>query len=189
MDGTVIQLSLNPGTCTDMDICYVRHEGKYLVVYKDAGCTSDFSRINIPLFYKIALYTVERRSYKNIIRRFYEELKDEGIRGMFKTRETMEKAGMAFGKPGGRVAFLVGILCRYFGKLPRNVNVVHSNCEWCKNTDISLCGKKSRCGEYYGCGGGVTCPMPTRTRFNVDDIPKIREEIKKEIFLEPVISS
>jgi hypothetical protein len=175
------ELSLNPGAAgVDMDKCYVGREGNDLVIYKDTGYI--YGRINIPLFYAIARYTVERRTYKDVLTEFYDGLTNERVISI--TLPALKNAGTACGKLGGRVAFLLGIFCRYYDKLPRSVNFVGGNCEKCKNEDTSTCGKKSACGEYYGCGDGVTCPMGKE--FKVGDIPEIRAKIKSEAFPDPL---
>jgi hypothetical protein len=165
---------------------YVKREGKYLLVYEDKACLSPLrykGKINIPLFYKIALYTKARRSYKSLLTEFFDELKSEDI-NRIKSRESLKKAGSACGRYGGGLtAFLLGIFCRYYDKHPRNINVVGTRCENCKNKDISICGSRVSCEDIYGCGKGVFSPLDAE--FNVEDIPKLRIEIETEKFKEP----
>jgi hypothetical protein len=157
----------------------IRQEGIYLHVDCDQEIKGGFKhKINIPLFHRIALFTSERRSYKSILWEFYDELRTENIPGFFITREALEKATQACGIPGGRVAFLLGLFCRYYKKLPRNVNVVHANCEKCKRT--TGCSEYKKCDTHYGCGSGVRIPLDPS--FNVEKIPEIRRGIDTEIF-------
>ena len=165
--------------------CYVKREGKYLLVYKDKACLSRTDKINIPLFHRIALYTKTRRSYKNLLTEFFDELKVAGI-NRFHSRETLKNAGRACGNcGGGSTAFLLGIFCRYYDKLPRNINVVHAGCEKCKNKDISVCEKRKRssCEDHFGCGKEVGGPL--EIGFKVKNIPKMRAEIESEDFKKP----
>ena len=88
----------------------------------------------------------------------------------------MRHHGTGAGKAGGIIAFLLGLFCRFYKILPRNINFVWYNCERC-NSD-SKCGHLSKCGERYGCGNGVTRPL--EPNFNVYMIPKIRKKILEE---------
>jgi len=177
MKENITELRVNRGTC------YIKREGNFLHVYNDKVSVSldrHDSRIKIPLFYQIALYTKERRSYKSVLRKFFDELKAEGILSI-KSRETLERAGRACGScGGGGTAWLLGVFCRYYRKIPRNINVVKAVCEKCKS---STCGNKIACGNYYGCGDGVLSPL--ERGFKVKDIPILREEIKVEDFPKP----
>jgi len=77
------------------------------------------------------------------------------------------------------VAFLLTLFSRYYGKLPRNVNVVRSHCKACSRYN-EKCGGLSDCKMYCGCGSGV--PAPLDDTFNLGDIPEIRRGISTEIF-------
>jgi len=165
---------------TNIETCYIRQEGLFLGVYNNRGCLSFKYRINIRLFYMIALYTSVRRSYKRILQEFFDGLKEEGI-NHFRSRETLARACNGCGRHGGSAtAYRLGLFCRYYGKLPRNINVVLSACE---NCTPSACGSKNVCGDYFGCGEGVLSPL--ESGFNVGDIPRLREEIRTEEFPEP----
>jgi hypothetical protein len=167
-------------------ICYVKHEGNYLCIYRDSACQSINSRskINIPLFYRIALYTSIRRSYKSVLQEFFDELKSEGII-RFKSRESLARACRGCGTWGGSgTAYLLGIFCRYYDKFPRNINVVYAVCAKCKNNDLSACGTKRACGDYYGCGEGVLSPL--EPEFNIGNISAMRAEIPSETFINPL---
>jgi len=165
---------------TQKGLLYMKQVGRYINVYSDKDMEGDIQyKINIPLFHKIALFATRRRAYKTVLSAFFEELRHENIRGLFATREDLERATQACGAPGGRVAFLLGLFCRYYGKLPRNVNFVKSNCENC-NRYLEKCGELSKCGDYYGCGDGVLIPMDNA--FDAKAIPKIRRSIASEVF-------
>jgi hypothetical protein len=178
MKNDMVELLIQDGTCC------LKREGEYIFV---EDCRNEEEpkthKINISLFYKIALFTSERRSYKTVIRKFFDELQEENIPSFFATRESLENATQACGKPGGRIAFLLGLFCRYYGKLPRNVNVVLQLCEECSNT--TLCGRQQKCGDFYGCGNGVSVPLDPRS-FKLSDIPQIRADIKTESFPNPI---
>jgi len=161
---------------------YVKRDGMYLLIYESDACLSIRYKINIPLFYRIALYTKTRRTYKSLLTEFYDELTAEGI-CRFRSRESLKRAGTACGKSGGLTAFFLGIFCRYYDKHPRSINVVHFGCDTCRNKDISVCGNLSKCGDYYGCGKGVLIPLDAG--FNVEEIPKLRVEIESENFEKP----
>jgi len=165
---------------TNKGICYLKKDGKYLNIYHDRECKiqADAKRLNIPLFYKIAIYTTDKKSYKSVIREYFDDLKHENIRNFFDSRNSLENATQACGKPGGRIAYLLGLFCRYYDKLPRNINIVWQRCENCIN--INQCGKKEKCGKYYGCGKGVFIPLDPK--FNIETIPELRKKIKTEIF-------
>jgi len=179
----VIELQTTTGICTNLETHYIKRDGNFLYTYKDKDCSLINCKINISLFYRIALYTSIRRTYKSLLVAFFDELKSEGII-RFKSRESLERATQACGScGGGATAWMLGLFCRYYGKLPRNINVVYVACANCKNEDLSACGKKKICGEYYGCGKGV--PSPLDSGFKVSDIPRLREEIKVEVFQEP----
>jgi hypothetical protein len=136
---------------------YLKQEGAYINVYGDSeGKQRPEDRINIPLFHEVALFASHRRSYKNVMRAFFDQLQGENIPNFFTTRENLENATQACGKPGGHIAYLLGLFCRYYDKLPRNVNIVWTSCENCGGA--TKCGNQKRCGDYYGCGNGVTCP-------------------------------
>jgi len=169
----VLDVSINTGKCS------MRKEMNNILV-DDFRENIGFQqhKINIPLFTKIACFTSVRRSYKNIMLQFYDELKNENIKGFFASKRDLENATQACGTPGGRIAFLLGLFCRYYNKLPRNVNVVLSSCEKCIHNSSSNCGKLVKCGDYYGCGKGVSIPLDPS--FNIASIPEIRIGIQKE---------
>jgi hypothetical protein len=161
--------------------CCIKKEGKYLEA--DAGEKlkgKQKHRINIPLFYEIARFTSVRRSYKNVMQEFFDQLQHENIQGFFTTRENLERATMGVGKPGGHIAFMLGLFCRYYGKLPRNVNIVHANCENCGSIN---CGNLTKCGYCFGCGSGVLNPLDPSFRLKM--IPETRRAIKGELFSAP----
>jgi hypothetical protein len=162
--------------------CHLKQEGDYLFVDDlQREKLHRPHRISISLFHRIALFTDERRSYKNVMREFFDELQKQNIEGFFASRESLERATMAVGRPGGRIAFLLGMFCRYYGKLPRNVNMVQQACERCNNN--KNCGSHTKCGPYYGCGEGVTVPLAPG--FDIKTIPELRKRIKNEEFLYP----
>jgi hypothetical protein len=168
---------------TSTENLYVKREGNYLLAYKDKACLSTIKKINISLFHRIALYTTTRRSYKSLLTKFFDELKVASLNS-FHSRETLKNAGRACGScGGGGTAYWLGIFCQYYDKLPRNINVVRACCEKCKNKEISVCGSRSNCRDYFGCGDGVLAPL--KTGFNVKNIPKMRVEIESEDFKKP----
>jgi hypothetical protein len=167
--------------------CYIKHEGQYLNIKRIKNTNeTEKDRINIPLFYKIACFTSVKRSYKTVMPEFFNELKKENIKYFFRTKEDLENATQACGKPGGHIAYLLGLFCRYYNKLPRNVNIVWACCENCRS-NISKCGKLKNCGNYFGCGDGVIIPL--EPVFNIDTIPNIRRSIETEVFPEPKIAT
>jgi hypothetical protein len=116
--------------------------------------------------------------------KFYDDLKHENIRAFPRSKENLENATQAVGKPGGRVAFLLGLFCRFYNKLPRNVNIVWSVCEKCQSYHAH-CGNLNKCGDFYGCGDGVLIPLDPV--FNKNEIPSIRKKIEKEEFSCPIM--
>jgi hypothetical protein len=162
---------------TRKGIRYLKQEGSYINVYYDNEGKRDLEyKINIPLFCEIALFTSVRKSYKNVMREFFDQLKKENIPYFFTTREDLEHATQACGRPGGKIAYLLGLFCRYYDKLPRNVNVVWQCCENCNS--IERCGRVKNCGDHYGCGDGVSVPLDPS--FKIETIPDIRMAIKTE---------
>jgi len=163
---------------------YIKKEGNILNVYLDKEAKGLIRHhINISLFHEIALYTTERKSYKKIMLKFYDKLNKENLKWFFKSKQSLENAGTAAGRIGGKVAFLLGLFCRYYNKLPRNINFVWRKCERCNG--FSNCGKLSKCGDFYGCGKGVIRPL--EPNFNVNTIPEIRRKIKYENLIIPDI--
>jgi hypothetical protein len=183
MNDSIIELQTTAGICTKLEKLYVKRDGKFLYTYEDKACLSRDRKINMPLYYEIACYTSIRRSYKDLITEFFDELSFENIKGFFKSRESLKRAGRGCGRVGGEVAFCLGIYCLCRGQHPRNINVVHAPCAICRNDDPLVCGKKKICGKYYGCGNGVLSPL--NSKFNINDIPIIRAKIRTENFLEP----
>jgi hypothetical protein len=158
---------------------YLKQEGSYINVYDASeGKKYPEDRINIPLFYEIALFASCRRSYKSVMLKFFDRLRGENIPYFFTTRESLESATQACGRPGGHIAYLLGLFCRYYDKRPRNVNVVWQRCEDCNN---DRCGQQEKCGDYYGCGDGVIVPLDP-SALNIETIPAIRRAIRTEIF-------
>ena len=177
MSNEVIEILTKKGKCR------MKQDGQYIDVDCDWGSQR---RINIPLFHRIALFTSEKRGYKTLLTRFFDDLQSEGIECFFKTRESLQKGGRNCGKVGGDVAFSLGLFCRYYDKLPRNVNVVSSECEECSGHK-EKCGTLKRCSKrdgYYGCGKNVFVPLDHD--FDVKRIPHIRGSISTEIFPYPI---
>lgn len=169
---------------TQNDVYYLKHEGEYLNAFYDKEAKGNILHsINMGLLYRIAVYTSVRRSYKAILLKFYDDLfgefKKGNLRQFFQSKENLENAGRAVGKPGGYVAFLLGLFCRYYNKNPRNINFVYYSCEKCRN-DKAECGTLDKCGDYYGCGKGVSWPLAPG--FDIKTIPGLRKNIEMEKF-------
>jgi len=83
--------------------------GTYLFVYQDGTTENIWYKINMPLFYRIAIFTSIKMSYQILVSEFYDELGDElnekTRRLLPKTRESIKTSKTNCGKTGGMWLF------------------------------------------------------------------------------------